>query len=141
MGFVFSYHALYVALAVVISWVFAHLLKPICNKDISWKEIFSNDGKMPSAHTAPAAALAFAIFFSEGFSTLFILSVVFLIAMMRDAVSVRYAVGQNALALKEVAGSKKLKNAILVKRGHLPKEVVAGLFIGIFVALLLFLVF
>lgn len=141
MTIVFSYQAIYVASAVIISWLIAQLLKPLCNKSIPWKKVFVIDGGMPSAHTAPASALAFAIFFSEGFTTLFVLSVVFLVALMRDAVGVRFTVGKNALALKELAGNKKLKNKIFLGQGHLPKEVLASLFLGIFVALLLFLVF
>lgn len=140
-NFIFSYQALYVAVAVLASWVIAHLLKPICNKDISWKEVFANDGRMPSAHTAPASALTFAILFSQGFTTLFVFSVVFLVAIARDAVGVRYAVGANSLALKELAGSKKLKHPVVLKFGHLPKEVMVSLFIGVFVSLILFMVF
>lgn len=141
MGFVFSYQAIYVATAVVLSWLIAHLLKPACNKHVSWKNVFATDGGMPSAHTAPASALAFAIFFSEGFTVLFVVSIVFLVAMMRDAVGVRFSVGKNALALKELVGTKKMKNKISLGQGHLPKEVLASLFIGIFVAMILFLVF
>jgi hypothetical protein len=141
MGILFSYQAIYIMSAVILSWLVAHLLKPFCNKSVSWKQVFTTDGGMPSAHTAPAAALSFAIFFSEGFTVLFVLSLVFLVALMRDAVGVRFAVGKNALALKELVGKKKLKNKIFLGQGHLPKEVMASLFLGIFVALLLFLVF
>ena len=140
MGFFISYQAVYVVGAVVISWLIAHLLKPVCNKNIGWKQLFSVDGGMPSAHTAPAAALSFGILFSEGFTTLFVVSAVFLIALMRDAVGVRFAVGKNALALKEVAGTKKLKHEISLTQGHRLKEVLASLFIGVLVALALFLV-
>jgi len=141
MALMFSYQAIYVASTVLLSWIIAHLLKPLCNKSIPWKNVFMIDGGMPSAHTAPASALAFAIFFSEGFTTLFVLSVVFLVALMRDAVGVRFSVGKNALALKELAGTKKMKNKIFLGQGHLPKEVLASFFLGLFVALLLFLVF
>lgn len=139
---VFILHAgLYVFVSVVVSWVIAHLFKPILNKEISWNNFFMMDGHMPSAHTAPAAALSFAILFSEGFSTVFVFSVVFLIALMRDAVSVRFAVGQNALVLKESLSSKKLKDRVLIKEGHKPKEVFASLLIGLIVAALFLLVF
>lgn len=140
MGFFISYQAIYVAAAVIISWVLAHLAKPLCNASISWKQLFSVDGGMPSAHTVPASALSFAIFFSQGFTILFVVSVVFLVALMRDAVGVRAAVGNNALALQEVVGKKKLHHPISLTKGHLVKEVVAGFFLGLVVALVLFLV-
>lgn len=135
MIFQFSSQALYVFVVVILSWFIAHLLKPILNKEVSWRQVFANDGNMPSAHTSPASALMFAILFSQGFTTMFVFSMVFLVAIMRDAVSVRYAVGQNALALQELKGKKKLKHSILVRKGHLPREVIIGFLIGFLVAL------
>jgi len=132
---------LFVFFSVLISWLLANFLKPFLNKEISFKEIFSKDGGMPSAHTTPASALMFSIFLSQGFSLLLVFSMVFLIAIMRDAVGVRYASGQNAIVLKKVVKKIDLKETVLVVKGHTNSQVLAGLFLGFFTTIILYGVF
>ncbi len=133
---------IFVASAVLFSWIITNLLKPLLNKDIFWNEIFSKDGGMPSAHTTPASALVFSIFLIQGFSISLVIAIVFLIALMRDAVGVRYTVGHNSLILNKLVKKNRLsKVSVKITEGHTPIQVFAGFLVGLFVTIICYWVF
>ena len=96
------------------------------------------DGRMPSGHTAIAAALSASIFLEEGVTTLWIASTVFAL------VTIKTVLGDKTFALEQEKMVNKIINDIsagnieLVEwaymTGHTVKEVWAGLLLGIIVS-------
>lgn len=106
--------------------------------DFRW---FVGTGGMPSSHVAGAACLATSVGFEYGFSSgYFALATSFAIVVMFDAQGVRRATGRQARILNKITediywrgklDEGKLRELI----GHTPVEVIAGLFLGILIAL------
>ncbi|MBR0032645.1 MAG: divergent PAP2 family protein [Treponema sp.] len=136
-----------VFLACVFSWVSAQFIKTVIKllngKVHSVKELleflFWRTGSMPSSHSAVTACVCTCIGFRAGISSdLFILTVVFYVVTVRDAVGVRLASGIQAKRLNEVGeilkekgiynDFKKLKEV----NGHTPLEVFIGSMLGFF---------
>ncbi|MBQ3670210.1 MAG: divergent PAP2 family protein [Treponema sp.] len=136
-----------VFLACVFSWVSAQFIKTVIKilkgKVHSVKELlellFWRTGSMPSSHSAVTACVCTCIGFRAGInSDLFILTFVFYVVTIRDAVGVRLASGIQAKRLNEVGeilkekgiydDFKKLKEV----NGHTPLEVFIGSVLGFF---------
>ena len=98
-------------------------------------------GGMPSAHSALVTALAVAVGLTEGFDAPDAMIAVGLGTItMADAVSIRRAAGEHARLLNRIAArldaSERFEAARLRERlGHTRREVIAGVFFGIAVAL------
>jgi acid phosphatase family membrane protein YuiD len=138
-----------VFLSAICSLLLAQFLKAVINilksRSRSFHDIivtfFWKTGGMPSSHSALAVSIATAIAFSEGPNTsIFILSLFFALVVVRDAMGVRRAAGQQAKALN--AMSKELSSRFdiphhIVKEvhGHNPTEVLVGGVLGFFIAL------
>lgn len=105
---------------------------------------FVGTGGMPSSHAAGVSALATSIGITYGFdSAIFAVALTFTLIVLFDAQGVRLSAGRQAEILnkmlddiywKKKMDEKKLKEFI----GHTPIEVWAGVFLGIFVSLLLY---
>ena len=137
-----------VFLACIFSWVSAQFIKTVIKlltgKVHSVKELleflFWRTGSMPSSHSAVTACVCTSIGFRAGInSDLFILTFVFYVVTIRDAVGVRLASGIQAKRLNEVGeilkekgiydDFKKLKEV----NGHTPLEVFIGSVLGFFI--------
>lgn len=136
-----------VFLACVFSWVSAQFVKTaikiLTGKVRSIRELleflFWRTGSMPSSHSAVTACICTCIGFSSGVaSDLFILTFVFYVVTIRDAVGVRLASGIQAKRLNEMGeilrqkgiyeDFRKLKEV----NGHTPLEVFIGSVLGFF---------
>lgn len=113
--------------------------------DMNFLEALAETGGMPSSHASLMAAVTMLIFLDGGFSALFFLSFTLMMIVIRDAVGVRFAVGEQAKAINKIIDSlpKKSKTAqqidkVRVVKGHKNEEVAVGVSIGILVALLVF---
>ena len=100
--------------------------------------MFSTGG-MPSSHSATVASLTTGIYMYEGFTSLFVMSLIITCVVMFDAFGVRYQTGKqakiiNRLMSKEEIKAKRFNESV----GHTPKEVFAGAIVGIIVAILFF---
>jgi len=101
-----------------------------------WSDLFVT-GNMPSGHSALVTALTVSILLSEGFSPLFFMSFVFAAIVVRDAVGVRRAVGEEGKVLSNIITVLKTRFHINIPRkmhqslGHQPIEVFIGSLIGI----------
>lgn len=101
-----------------------------------WQDLFIT-GNMPSAHAAIVTALSTILLLIEGFTPLFFASFVFATIVLRDAVGVRRAVGEESKVLTNVLIALKQKLHIAIPRriheslGHQPIEVFVGVLIGI----------
>jgi len=121
-------------LAGVIAWFFAQLLKFIIEGiktgKVSAKTLVLPGG-MPSSHTAAFIAIASMIYFIEGVSNLFILSLAVAVVVMYDSVTLRRQVGKITKSL-----NSKLKAKISDFSGHTGLQVLVGFLIGIAIACL-----
>lgn len=125
-------------IAILGAWLIANAVKITINfyreKRLSKRPIFSTGG-MPSAHTAPAVALAAMIALSDGIdSVVFAIAFLFMIIVMTDAVQVRRAVGEQGELLRKTL--KDGEKQPYFARGHTPLQVFVGALIGLLIGVL-----
>ncbi len=130
---------------ILLSFLVAQLIKIISNYMATKKfdlGIFWHTGGMPSSHTASVIALSSSIYLMEGFSNLFLVSILFSLVVMVDAIGVRRAVGENSKLLNKIA--KDLNRVSLKEKGvglvlgHTPAQVLAGAILGLVITLAVF---
>ena len=146
-----SNHAL---IAPIIAWAVSQLFKMFANflkvRKFDFKKIFS-EGGMPSAHTATVVCVAVMCGWINGFgSPVFAVAMILSAIVMRDAVGVRLDSGKQARKIKEIADSlneKMLSDGERIRTdnlklvaGHTLPQVIAGVLVGIFVAVLYILI-
>lgn len=132
----------------IFAWIVAQIAKIFINgiqaKDWNWRYIYRSGG-MPSAHTTVIVSLCTVLAYRLGTqSPEFGIACIMAAIIMYDAVNVRHAVGEHAVALREiiplVLKKQKVPMVIHQSRGHTPYEVLAGLCIGLIVPILVFFV-
>lgn len=118
------------AVAIVLKWIIG-LLK--------WKFSVARmlgSGGMPSAHSTFVTSLAATMFLKHGFfSDEFLMSIVFSIIIIYDALNVRYQAGLHAQLLNEIIAKKDIQ--LNESIGHLPSEAIVWSIIGALTALAL----
>lgn len=108
----------------------------------AWKQLLSYGG-MPSSHTAFVTSVTMIIFLSEGWrSPLFVLSLVYSLLIIRDAVSLRQALSRHSHIINKLRLSlpsdKRIDIPPLEERmGHTPAEALAGAILGVIGSLVL----
>ncbi len=131
-------------MAAGIAWTLAQVIKlPLeyfLHHEWNW-HLLIRAGGMPSSHSALVIGVATAIGLTEGFnSPLFALAVVLSAVVIYDATGVRRHAGDHARVLNLMIdelltghplAEKELKEVL----GHTPREVVAGIALGIIVAI------
>ncbi len=127
------------------AWVIAQAIKVTIGVvrqrkfDFRW---FVGTGGMPSSHAAGASCLATSVGLEYGFNSVFFaLAASFAIVVMFDAQGVRRATGRQARILNKITEDIYWRGRIDEGRlreliGHTPIEVIGGLLLGIFIALL-----
>jgi hypothetical protein len=138
-----------VFLSALFSLLVTQFMKALINifrkPSVPFKDImltfFWKTGGMPSSHSALAISLATAIGIRSGVSTdLFVLSLVFALVVIRDALGVRRAAGQQARAINLMGRELAERHALSFRpvkeiHGHKPAEVIVGGVMGFFIAL------
>jgi len=132
-------------IGVIAALVLAQIIKTITNsargRKFSWSYLIYGVGGMPSSHTAVVTCLTISLLLLQGISYLFVASLVFSLLVIRDALGVRHAVGEEAKVInkleKTVWKGKESKQVHLGEIiGHTPSEVAAGVALGTIVAFL-----
>lgn len=131
--------------SVIFSYVIASLIKIffyyIGTKKIDFK-IFFRTGGMPSSHAASVTSMTTIIYLLEGVSNLFMVCFIVSIIIISDALGIRRSAGKQAQVLNEIIKDSwqfKLKTEKLYELlGHTPKQVIAGIILGILIANLVF---
>lgn len=137
-------------LACAFSWLCAQFIKTVIKlfsgNVHSLRELFEllfwRTGSMPSSHSSITACLCTTIGYHSGVdSDIFVLSLVFYLVTIRDAVGVRRANGMQARRLNEIGeilkerglfdDFKKLKEV----NGHSPMEAFVGSLLGFFIGI------
>ncbi len=103
------------------------------HKTLSWHDLVVTGG-MPSSHSAFVVALATIIYLEEGPSSIFAVSLVLALIVLRDAFGVRRTVGMEGKAIQKLFKMHHLKSKFHYSLGHSPKEVLVGSLIGLIVA-------
>ena len=138
-----------VFLSAFFSWFIAQLIKTVIeavkNRHILNQGVlvtlFWKTGGMPSSHSSMVSALAVSIGFEHGIETpLFALSLFYGVLIIRDALGVRRAAGNQARAINRIG--RELAERIDLRfepvkeiNGHTPAEVSVGILLGVFIAL------
>mgnify|MGYP006274743281 CR=1 FL=1 len=137
-----------VFLAAFFAWFVAQLLKMIIDvarqrsrtSRAMMATLFWKTGGMPSSHSSLVTALATSIGFEFGISTpLFTLSLFYGILIIRDALGVRRAAGNQARTMNRmvVLLNERFHTEFQPVRevtGHTPAEVSVGVLLGFFIA-------
>jgi len=139
MDFVHDLLLNYYFLTFVAAWATSILLKAGLHawkkrKRFNLKDGFQNGG-MPSSHTTIVAALTFGLLFRTGLSDLFFVSAIFASIVMSDAIRIRKNVGLQGEKLNELL-KKFDEKTIRVVYGHSGTQVLAGMVLGFFCALI-----
>ncbi len=130
-----------IVLSCFFGWFFVQLLKGIlvCVKKGKFDvKYFFLMGHMPSSHSSFVSALTAGVFLEQGVSSLFVVSAVFALVIMRDAFGARYQIGENAKVINKIAKNKSSKNKLKDVTGHKFTEVIVGAILGIVIAVLIF---
>lgn len=135
--------------AALSAWMIAQVLKVPLNylesRRMNWALWFSAGG-MPSSHSSLLTAVMLSIGLTEGFDTsLFALSVAIWMVVIYDAAGVRRQAGFHAqrinLLIDELLKGHPIPEDRLKEvLGHTPRQVLAGILLGIIVAFLFWLV-
>jgi hypothetical protein len=122
-------------LAVIINQLAKLIIVFFKTKKLDFDVLFSHGG-MPSGHAASICAASSAIYFSEGISNIFILSLIVAIFIMYDARGVRHQSQKQAILLNKLSKGANLKENL----GHTNKEVFMGMILGIIISYIVFLI-
>ena len=131
--------------AALLAWFLAQIIKLPLNylfhHEWNWALLLSAGG-MPSSHSALVTGAFMAVGLQEGFNTpLFAVAFVLAMIVVYDATGVRRAAGDQArvinLMIDELLtghplAEKELKEVL----GHTPREVLAGILLGVVIAFL-----
>lgn len=129
-----------IILSCLISIILAQALKMIISSIKKKRLDFSVllwTGSMPSGHSAVVGTLVTSVYLIEGVSSLFALSCVLAVMVIYDSLTIRKTVGHHTSILNEILKALKLHHKYSVRElaGHSFTQILAGLLIGIAVAL------
>lgn len=123
-----------------IAWLTAGGLKFVINSLVAKKPAFSliGYGGLPSNHSAIVSSMATLIAFKEGLDhPAFGVAVTLAFIVMLDAASLRKQVGRQAAALNRVSKAVNLSSDLRERVGHTLVEIVAGIAVGVAIALVI----
>lgn len=132
INFVMNYFFVAVILAWLSSVFFKGLIKAFRGEKRCFISAFSNGG-MPSSHSAIVSSLSAAIYFKEGLTSIFFVSLLLAVIIMSDAIKVRKNLGDQGDSLNKLLVKFK-QDPIRVVHGHSAVQVLAGAAWGVFVA-------
>lgn len=123
-----------VFLSILASWTLAGLIKFSISafrrekKSFAW-QMFRTGG-MPSAHSAAVTALSVSVYWVEGLSTLFFVTAVLSLLVIRDSFGVRLSVGEQAKIINKLAKAEHIEDKVKVVLGHTVWQAVMGIILG-----------
>lgn len=135
-----------VLISAAAGWLFAQTIKiaiEIAKGEFTPARL-TEGGGMPSGHASTVTALALSCGLTQGAdSAVFVVALFFAVVVIFDATHVRHAAGENGKALNRLNEERRReKKAPLFpgtmpeKLGHTVPEVIAGMAVGIFAAVL-----
>jgi len=129
--------------AIILAGFGTQLLKMLINyirhRNFSWHDLVVTGG-MPSSHSAFVTSLATIIYLEEGLTTIFVVSFVLAMIIIRDAFGIRRSVGDEGKQIQKLMKLHHLDSKFHYSLGHTPLQVIVGSVLGIVVALLVHLI-
>ena len=115
------------------------MIESIINKELLWGRLFNGTGGMPSSHTAFSSSITTMLGLNLGIdSPIFAAALIFTLIISYDAMGLRMESGKQAQAINKLF-DETFKNKDITKLkeklGHRPDEVLAGMILGITLAL------
>lgn len=130
-----------VALSVIVAQLVKTIIDVVTHHHFDWRWLFRGAG-MPSSHTATVVALALSVYFVEGLTTLFIITLVFAAIVVRDVIGDKvFATHQENIInrlIQQIVHHEKVSWNHLI--GHTLVEVFAGTLIAVAITLLIFFI-
>ena len=133
-----------VLLSVLLSFAVSQLIKFIIlyskKEKHAFEALYREYEGMPSTHSAVVAALVFSVYFFEGFSNLFFVSLAFAVIIVVDVIDSKWFYSKrdkilNELIEKHNCSNKEKVDAISGEFGHTVLEVIAGIAIAFVISL------
>ena len=112
--------------------------------NFNFKSIFESYGGMPSSHATLVASISTLVALDQGIDSLtFGICLVFSIIILRDATGLRMVTEKQSLAINKLIKQlpPEKQNGIEIQKesvGHTYTEILAGIFLGVILALFLF---
>ena len=103
-------------------------------KSIWWQLV--RTGGMPSAHAAAVTTVILNVYFIEGISTLFFVTSVLGLIVIRDSFGVRWSVGQQAKIINKIIEHDHMHDSVKVILGHTMLQTFWGVVLGALVAMI-----
>ena len=134
-----------IIISILLAYLISQTSKSIINykrtKKWDWISFVFENGGMPSSHTSTTVALTASLLFETGISYYFIISFLFTMIVMNDAMKVRRETGEEATILNIVMEKEKILHKRLTERiGHTPLQVTMGVFVGILSAFIVYII-
>ena len=136
--------------AILFSWLLAQVLKVLfeflSTRKINWS-LLLRAGGMPSSHSALVSSASLSIGLNAGFDTpIFALAVMLVMIISYDASGIRRQAGLhaekiNAMVDELLKGHPISENQLKEVLGHTHRQVLAGLLLGVIVALLFWIIY
>lgn len=108
--------------------------------NLTWKHAINDYGGMPSAHTALVTSILIIAWFTHGIqSTMFALTAVLAVVVIRDATGMRRQLGRQAKLLNQMQAKNRNKEVVELQEriGHNWFEVLVGAVVGVVLTLVL----
>ena len=125
-----------IVISCFLAWVITQTSKGVIisykKKKFKWEYLLAT-GHMPSSHSGTVSALVTAVYLNQGLTSLFAVSFVFALVVMRDSFGARFLIGEQAKIINKLA-----KTNLKEVTGHIFKEVVVGAIIGVIAAIIVF---
>ncbi|MEN6587386.1 MAG: divergent PAP2 family protein [Sulfuricella sp.] len=125
------------ALTPFLAWLVAGMMKFLINS-IKGKQLafgLIGYGGLPSNHSAIVSSMAALIALKEGFGhPAFGVALTFAFVVVLDASNLRRQVGEHAVAINSLVASSNTRERLRERVGHTRTEIVAGILVGIGVA-------
>lgn len=123
-----------------LAWLAAGCIKFLINSIRAKKLAFSliGYGGLPSNHSAIVSSMTASIVLNEGiYSPAFGVALTLSFIVLLDANSLRRAVGQHAVLINQLVKDNIEVKPLRERMGHSKVEIVAGIVVGIFVAIII----
>ncbi|MDQ8935158.1 divergent PAP2 family protein [Acinetobacter rudis] len=123
-----------------LAWLAAGCIKFLINSIRAKKLAFSliGYGGLPSNHSAIVSSMTALIVLNEGiYSPAFGVALTLSFIVLLDANSLRRAVGQHAVLINQLVKDNIEVKPLRERMGHSKVEIVAGIVVGIFVAIII----
>ncbi len=129
--------------AAVLSQVLKCVIHFAQHQEVNLSLLVFEPGGMPSTHAAVVTALTTTLYLTHADTAIFAVSLIFSLIVMADAIGVRREAGETARRINQMLGVMKTlkKRGVSTVRevlGHTPLQVVAGIMLGMLVALFFF---